>query len=692
MPARRCFAPFRRSELASAAAAAPCLGLYLATLAPSIALGDSSELTTAAAVAGVAHPTGYPLYTMLGWLMVHLIPIGSPAYRVNLLSALAAAATVWVLTRLAARLLRSPSAGWCAGIVFGLSRTFWSQAVVAEVYTLHVLLALLTLESAFRASEGRRDWKGTALRWGLAFTHHLSSVLLTPALLLLGGFGSRRRELIRALPRCAAAFGAPLLLYAYLPLAALRNPAANWGDPINPANFLAHVTGRQYRVRMLEDGAEGVWRQWLAFILPPGESGPGHLWIQAPMAAPLIAAAGWLLWRRRRPLWAWATAALWIATVAWASCYRIPDIDAYYLMAHAMLAIWVGAGLREASVRLSRRSRTVRRLGIPVAGLALALLTASGNIAALQTADPWTTHTYALAALDLLPRDSLLIGGGDNAFSPLVYAQAVEGHRPDVTLLGYYDLITPARVRRLERLTARGIPVTIPPDYHQLPPGRTWKMDLLRQVLQQEVGRRPVFLLGEPVRLIRGSAMRSALAGFDTRVVSNVPALEVVRSPAAPDPAIAPPPGVGAPVVRFRSSGGAPVADLLSVTSETFVRSGMPWVRLTYRWRVPDAGAASGLLVRALFADAEGNVEAGESGVPEFNNIHALGNAFAVGERTLPKEFSERFELYVPASDWGRPRRLWLGLASAGGLLASESGERFVPVLDMEPAAPLRRP
>src|SRR5438477_13110552 len=81
--------------------AAFSLGIYASTLAPSIAWGnggaDSGELAVAAYHLGVAHPTGYPLYVLLGFLVTHL-PLGTdPAWRLNLLSALCAAAVVGVL-------------------------------------------------------------------------------------------------------------------------------------------------------------------------------------------------------------------------------------------------------------------------------------------------------------------------------------------------------------------------------------------------------------------------------------------------------------------------------------------------------------------------------------------------------------------------------------------------------------------
>ena len=60
-----------------------------------IYVGDSGELVTAVHVLGIAHPTSYPLYVLLGKLWTLLVPIGSIAYRMSLFSA-AAAASAWL--------------------------------------------------------------------------------------------------------------------------------------------------------------------------------------------------------------------------------------------------------------------------------------------------------------------------------------------------------------------------------------------------------------------------------------------------------------------------------------------------------------------------------------------------------------------------------------------------------------------
>jgi hypothetical protein len=130
---------------------AASLALYVQTLAPSIAalFDDSLEFPLVSYRLGIAHPTGYPLYTLLGKLFT-LLPWHDVAWRVNLLSAVAGALTaafVYLVARqLSAR--RLPSLLGTAALA--VSPVFWSQAVVAEVYTLASAFVALLLWMALR--------------------------------------------------------------------------------------------------------------------------------------------------------------------------------------------------------------------------------------------------------------------------------------------------------------------------------------------------------------------------------------------------------------------------------------------------------------------------------------------------------------------------------------------------------------
>ena len=163
------------------------LGVFLRTLAPDILYGDSSEFQTLAYTLGVAHPTGYWAYTLIGRLFGYL-PFGTMAWRINLLSAVAAAGTVAGVFLLGCYVTKRRLAAILGSFALLMSYTFWGQAVIAEVYTLGTLwwvMVMLALWHWGQRPFARQWWLFTAAALSsLSLGIHLYSVLIAPAALL----------------------------------------------------------------------------------------------------------------------------------------------------------------------------------------------------------------------------------------------------------------------------------------------------------------------------------------------------------------------------------------------------------------------------------------------------------------------------------------------------------------------------
>jgi tetratricopeptide (TPR) repeat protein len=197
---------FQRSDfIAAALVFVITLGVYLATLSPSVTLEDSGELITGAATFGVPHPPGYPLWTMSGFLFAHLIPFGNVAWRVNLESAFFGAAASAVLTLLVChsgrwllqRWTDGPVqplarrfafyAGLLAGLTIGFSDIMWDQAVIAEVYTLNGLFVnLVLLFFYFWMLEPHKTHRLViaVFIFALGLTNHHTLIQMIPAMLI----------------------------------------------------------------------------------------------------------------------------------------------------------------------------------------------------------------------------------------------------------------------------------------------------------------------------------------------------------------------------------------------------------------------------------------------------------------------------------------------------------------------------
>lgn len=169
-----------------------CLaGLYIITMPEHTTLEDSGVLITVAQFGGIAHPPGYPLYTMLGKLFT-LLPAGSIAVRVQLLSALAGAGACVCVYFCCLTLSRQRTPAVFAALFYGVSGLLWRQSIIAEVYTLHALFLFLLLYLALRLQQAftRRDLYLFTLIFALALIHHwplllLSSILFVPLFLAI---------------------------------------------------------------------------------------------------------------------------------------------------------------------------------------------------------------------------------------------------------------------------------------------------------------------------------------------------------------------------------------------------------------------------------------------------------------------------------------------------------------------------
>src|SRR5918998_6247374 len=174
--------------------------LYLWTLAPTVLyyerpdLLDAAMLQAHAYALGIAQPTGYPTYTMLAHLFTYL-PFGDPAYRANLASAAFGAAAVFVLV-FAGRLLSGRIwAGAVGSLAFAVGNIFWSQAVIAEVYTLNALFVASIVLVLLLWRDTRRDryLLVAAFLVGLSLTNHVTSGLLLPTAALFVCTVDRRK-------------------------------------------------------------------------------------------------------------------------------------------------------------------------------------------------------------------------------------------------------------------------------------------------------------------------------------------------------------------------------------------------------------------------------------------------------------------------------------------------------------------
>jgi len=421
------------------------LALYGAGASRGLAILDSGEFLGVAATLGVAHPTGYPLYALLGQLAT-LVPWGDKAFLINLLSAASGAGAAFFVALAAAELSRQLELGpaaraaavAAAGILALASRTLWSVSTLAEVYALNALFwaALLWAALRLRRTGAARELYVLALLAGLALANHATIALFLPAAAVIAWPGrGRARELARALPLAAAVFLAALSVNLYTPLRAAQGPLFNWDDPSTLDTFYAHVAGAQYRGHFLYYGAGGA-RDALAQY---GSS----IWANVtPLGAFAAAALVWLFIKKYRGV-ALALLAYFAGYLGYCAAYAIPDINYYFIPLHLVVIFAAATGVGAAVGAVGRRfpaARFVAAAGAAVVVLAAGAWAFGSNFPYGHRRNFTFAESYGRRLLSVLPARAIFFASGDtNAFISW-YNVYVRGLRRDVAILSQIRL------------------------------------------------------------------------------------------------------------------------------------------------------------------------------------------------------------------------------------------------------------
>ena len=410
--------------------------MYLLTMAPGLAWinggSDGGDLITAAAVGGVAHPTGYPVYLVLAKLF-QMIPIESLAYRTNLLSAICmVVATLFLSATVNSHLLSLGSSqswfpGLLAGFFFGFAPLVWSQAVIIEVYALHVLLmsALLYLFIQSGNLKSLRDrWIG--LCFGLALGNHVTSVLMFPALvvnsLTLKNFSLRQRWVMLLRQFSWMLLG--LMPYLILPLRAASYPPVNWGNPQSLDGFTWLVTGQLYKEQLLIPASSILSRiSSLAGLLVENFALPGLY----------LGLLGVVYFFRPTRFYLHT---IWMAIVfsLFSIQYGTVDSEYYLLPAFLCLAAWVGVGADGVLSLIGLRFPTRKALLGILITLYL-IVTTTNTLPKVDASHDASADVFVNAVFSQVPDGAILFAKGDRAVFSLWYYHYALHERPDLYVI-----------------------------------------------------------------------------------------------------------------------------------------------------------------------------------------------------------------------------------------------------------------
>ncbi len=383
--------------------------VYIATLCPGVNFIDSGELATDVYTLGIAHPSGYPMFTIVEWIFSH-VPLGLRIiYQLNLLAALFCAGALFFFFRFFVLLMNvifyaKPFFDTAhvtmtekilvyifmpaifGTLVLGFSGTYWAQALSIEVYPLHlffvsIILFLFTKAAMMEQKKSQLEsegisaesyWLGFAFVLGLSFTNHMTTILLAPAFLCLffwvHGVSSNAWKRIA---RLAPPFLLGLSPYCYLPIRASQVPLMNWGNPVDAERFFRHVSAKVYHVWIFSSSdVAGKQLKYFIDTLP-------DLFAYFPLVFAIIGLT-WMF-KKSKSLF-FFTVLLLVGCLAYSINYDINDIDSYFLLAYIAIAIWAGIGCFRV-ISLMQEFQTARRIAIACVASCFIVLVANYSTA-----------------------------------------------------------------------------------------------------------------------------------------------------------------------------------------------------------------------------------------------------------------------------------------------------------------------
>jgi hypothetical protein len=434
------------------------LALYLRTGAPTLLTGDQAEHQMAAAIAGVPHATGYPLFTMLNTQAVRLLPFSDAARRVTAMAGVWAALAVALAFVLAAEISGSWLGGLVAAVTLATAPRFWALATVAEVYTLQALLVLTIwwfLRRWWHAPADPGALCGATLCAGMAVTHHgsfvpiaLPAIVLAVTPLLWRVVRQNPAQRWRSHLAWPAAWGlAGLTPWLYLaaqfalfrPFDYYRGQGAAyhyyWGNPASWGDVVNLALGAGFRGKILVYGWQNPAGLARAFAR--------SLRLELGLVGVLLAGAGLLALALRERRGALFSAALFVCAALFGLTIAgdVPKAPVYSLPAYVVASVWAGIGAAWLAAQLQRRLdaadaariAAVARVAVLIMALGLAGWRAARLLPGMDRSADDGPRRFAEGVLAEVEPDAAILCRWEQCLA-LQYLQLAEHRRLDVVL------------------------------------------------------------------------------------------------------------------------------------------------------------------------------------------------------------------------------------------------------------------
>jgi hypothetical protein len=436
-----------RDWLHAAVVAGALFALYALSAPHTIALEDDPLFVLSAYYLGIEHPPGYPLFTLIGYFFTKL-SVGSVAYRVHLASAVFGALTGAAAWACARELGVGRLAAYLAALALGVCPVFWSQSIIAEVYTLNTFFFLVLVYLALKAcppqAQDAKGGKPHLLTWiafvfGLSLSNHYPLMLLVaPAFAVQ--LWPLRTEILKRAGLLLLVFALGLLPYAWMVARSLAPLPISFYGPLETLFKIWYFVSRSGYAE-IDHAPSADWIDRLKFF----NFFATELVFQFAVLGTALAAVGsWVQWRRcGHRCGAFLAIAFLMPSVVLLlllgfdySAQTKHVFHVYPLPSYAVVALWAGLGFAYLVERLALSALSAGAAAVAVVAVTFAV----GARSNVLTDHEWGAR-YARTLLDLFPRNAVVFARGDADLGTLAYLCMVENMRPDIYLYSTSGLV-----------------------------------------------------------------------------------------------------------------------------------------------------------------------------------------------------------------------------------------------------------
>lgn len=404
--------------------------LYLYTLSPSICVGDSGEFCAAGVILGIPHSPGYPLYCLLIKIITIIIPFGSLALRVNILSAFFGSMTLVVLYNIL-KLLNTEaknSLQITAVLLAAVSPAFWQSSIQAEVFTLNTFFAVLIIYAMIK----EKDLSASYL-FGLGLGNHHTLIFMAP--FMAYALWKRQQLFSKKLIYMFLCFIIGFSIYIYLPVRSFKNPALNWGSPQTLYKFWRVISRADYGSLSLTVGEkiprniDNTITQVTRFVKSADR--------QFTFIGLFLGIWGiYVLFKSKQSFYAPAIIVVWIFSgIGFLLLSNMPFnpmsegiMERFYILTNILWVIPLSAGM----VYLFNN---IKNSVLTIFAIIVVSIIAGWRFNEINWRQYYTAYDYGRNLLKTLsPGAVFFMDGGDDTFYSLAYLCFAEGRRKDLEL------------------------------------------------------------------------------------------------------------------------------------------------------------------------------------------------------------------------------------------------------------------